>query len=429
MQVSVEQTGTLGRKMTVEVPAERIDTQVEQRIRELGKRARIKGFRPGRVPYKVLRQRYGSQVHQEVISEVLRETFQQALSQESLQPAGTPEIDATPRDDGEVFQYTATFEVLPEIGEIDVSELDIERPVAEVEESNIDDMIRTLQQQRRDWTEVERPAGEGDLVVFEYVAEAGDERYPAEGRERVGAVLGSGNFFAEAERQLEGLSAGDERSLEVTFPEDFREPSIAGRAGTMQVTVTSVSEGELPEVDEEFIRGFGVESGDLEDFRQDVRRNLERELEDTIRNRLRQQVLDKLLEAYSSLELPDTLIDDETERLQQQAKQQIGQDIPAEDLRGRAHQRVMASLLLNEIARQQSIQADAARVRQAIERVAATYEQPEQILQLYYENQRLLGDMQNRVLEDQVIDWVLDHARVTDVPKTFDELLRPDLTE
>jgi trigger factor len=431
MQVSVENTGKLERRLTISVPAEQYESQVRARIDQMSRSMRIKGFRPGKVPTKVIEQRFGREVRGEALSAILRDTFSQAVRQENLRLAGNPNIETTGEpEDGQIV-YTATFEVMPEIGAVDVSALEVVRPTATVEDADIDTMIETLRKQRRSWTEVERPARAGDMVLFESWAMADGQRIPPEGVERSGTVVGSGALFADLERQLEGLATGDERTLRVAFPENYRVPTLAGKSAELTVTIKRVSEAHMPDVDADFIRGFGVASGDLEQFRKEVRANLERELKGALMVRLKRQVAEKLVAAYEHMEFPQRMVDAEAESLARQAEaqaEQAGQKgfkaDPAQ-LREPARHRVIAAVLLGEIARQQNLRLDQARVREMMEAIASTYEEPEQVIELYRRDEQLMAGLQNRVLEDQVIDWIAEHARHSDQPLSFDEVMRP----
>lgn len=425
MQVSVETTGELGRRLKVEVPAQRIDEQVNRRIKELGKQVKLKGFRPGKVPMNVLQQRFGKQVREEVVNEVLRDTFQEAVSRENLRPAGTPEITAKGRERGEDLAYTADFEVYPELEGLDVSGLKIERPEVSVGEADVDDMIETLRRQRRNWEQVERGAREGDLVVIEYQAEAGDAAHPPEGTERAGTVLGSNSLFGGLEAHLEGAKKGDEKSVDVTFPEDFRAEALAGKQGAVKFKVVSVSEAVLPEVNAEFAQSFGVASGDIEEFRQEVRRNLERELHQAVMDRLRRQVVEGLLEQYADLTLPESLVKEEAEHMSRQAAGESGQQPDAGVYMDQARKRVAAGFLMSELARQNDIRPDPSRVGDKIAEIAATYEQPEQVVEAYQNDPRLLDSVRNVVLEEQVVEWIVERADVSDKPMQFNELMRP----
>jgi trigger factor len=278
MQVSIENVGKLGRKLTVRLPAQELEDKVRSRIQETGRSARLKGFRPGKVPTKVIEQRFGRQIRGEVLSEMIGSSFQQAVSQEKLRPAVQPAIQTTGTPTNGEIEYTATFEVMPEIGKIDISGLEIVKPTATVTDADIDQMIETLRQQRRTFAPVERPAQEGDMVLFEYAAEAEGVRLPATGFDRVGTILGSGAFLAEVERALVGHKAGDAFTADATFPAGFREPLFAGKTAQVEVRVVRVQEPQLPEIDEAFAASFGIREGGLAKFREDVRANLEREL-------------------------------------------------------------------------------------------------------------------------------------------------------
>ena len=286
MQVSVEHTSNLVRKLTVSLPAEKIESQVSQRLRELSRNVRLKGFRPGKVPPKVIEQRFGAQVRNEAVSEVIRESFGEALRQEKLRPALPPSIETSGKPSGEEFQYVATFEVMPEVAAIDVSKLKVKRPTASVEDADIDQMIETLRLQRRQWKPVERAAKAGDMVLFESHVEVDGKRYPAEGEERSGTVIGSAAVFPEIEAKLEGLAADGTVDFEMSFPEQHGVAELAGKQGRMHVKVIRVSESLLPEIDAGFIASFGIAEGDVETFRKEVRANLERELKGALMQRL-----------------------------------------------------------------------------------------------------------------------------------------------
>ncbi|NLB12519.1 MAG: trigger factor, partial [Gammaproteobacteria bacterium] len=358
MQVSIENLGTLGRKLTVSVPADQLEGTIRQRLGELSRTVRLKGFRPGKVPGKVIEQRYGAQVRNEAVGELIQRSFSQAVQQEKLRPAVQPSIETSGVPEDGQFKYVATFEVMPEIGTIDVSALKITRPVAEVVDADIDRMIETLRQQRRSWAEVERAAAKGDLVMFESVATTDEGRIPAEGVDRSGTILGSGGILAELEDQLVGLAPGDEREIEATFPAGYRNPALADKTAKLAIKVVRVSEARLPELDDEFFAAFGINDGGPEKFRAEVRANLERELRGALMLRLKADVVDKLLAAHPDLELPGRMVEAEARGLAQQAAeqarqrgQQVPKEVPFEPYMGQARQRVAAAVLLGELAR------------------------------------------------------------------------------
>lgn len=429
MQVSVENTGELGRRMKVQVPANQIDGQVEQRIRELGRGAKLKGFRPGKVPFKVLEQRYGDQIRQDVLKEVLRDSFRNAVSEQQLRPAGTPEITAQGRDSGTDLEYTAEFDVFPEIQQLDVSDVKIERPAVEVTDADIDNMIDTLRRQRREWEQVERGAQTGDLVMLEYTLTAGDQRFPEEGMERAGTVMGSNALLPGLEAQLDGVTKGDAKSATVTLPDDFQVNTMAGKEADAELAVLGVSQATLPEMDADFIKSFGVASGDPDEFKGEVRSNLERELHQSVVDNLRRQVVDGLLAEHQDLNLPESLIDEEAKKLQSQADAdktgRTAEEGPSSAYREQARTRIAAGFLLSELARQHNIEVDPNLVRQKIAQIAATYEQPQEVVEAYQGSPELAEQIQGVVLEEQVMDWVVQHASVTEKPMSFDELMRP----
>lgn len=431
MEVSVENTSQLGRKMTVQLPAEEVDAKVEGRIKEMGQHVRLKGFRPGRVPFKVLRQRFGRQVRQEVVGELIQESFQRAVSEQNLRPASSPEISAEDDQSAGGLQYTASFEVIPELDSLDLSRLEIERPVAEVTEGDIDGMIQTLREQRRTWMDKEAAAEEGDLVFFRYQAELEDGRFPEdEADARAGAVLGHGAFDLNFEKALVGARVGDEKEFEVIFTDEARESDLAGRAATVSASVEKVQKSELPAVDEEFMASFGVTEGGLDQFRQEVRQNLERELKDAIARNLRQTVIGALVDQFDDLQVPAAMVENEIQSLRQQASaqlQQVGRDasqVPDEEaFRDQARQRVRGGLLVAEVARHAQLEVDMGRVRDRVNEIASTYEDPQAVVNLYYQREDLLGSIQNLVMEQQAVEWVLEQARVTEVKRSFDEIM------
>ncbi len=419
MQVSVENVSNLERKITVSMPVDRLQSIAGSRLSEIARTARIKGFRPGKVPAKIIEQRYGAQVRNEVFGDLVRESFDEAVRKENLRPAGQPQIQPTEAEEGQLG-YVATFEVVPEFGTIDVDGLQIVRPTSEVLDSDIDHMIETLRLQRRSWNPVERAAQTGDLVMVETVTLTDGVRVPAEGVERAATVLGSGMLDRELEAQLVGKNAGDDLALELNYPPDWSDAALAGKNAKVEAHVVRVSEPHLPELDADFIRTFGIRSGDAEQFRKEVRSNLERELKGALMARLRAEVLDKLIGQHAHVELPARLIESEARGQARQAEQQAlesGQanpHIPFEGFLPVARMRVATVLLVNEVARQNNIKLDPARVNEMLTLIASTYEEPKQVLDLYRNNPRMMTELQSRVMEEQVIDWIAMKAQATE---------------
>ena len=426
MQVSVENVGKLERKLVVRLPADAYESTVRTRIADAGRNVRLKGFRPGKVPVTVIEQRFGAQIRGEAMSELVRTSFQQAVSEQKLRPAASPSISTSGEPvDGQI-EYTATFEVLPEIGKLDVAGLAITKHVAVVADADVDAMIETLRQQRRAWTPVERAARAGDMALFEFAAQG--EGFAHE-RERVGTIIGSGAMGVDLENALIGHAAGDEFDTDVKFPADFRNAALAGKVANASVKLMRVQEAKLPDVDDAFIASFGIGGGDVEKFRADVRANLERELTGMLAVRLKNEVVEKLIAAHPDIELPQGMVDAESRALHGQAQaqaQQQGQPF-ATDVSAymeMARRRVCAGVLIGELARQNDIRPDSRRVAELLATIASTYEEPAQVVELYQRDPQLMGGLQNRVMEDQVAEWVAAHAQTTEQIMTFNEAMR-----
>lgn len=423
MQVSVEKTGDLERKLTVQVPGESIDSKVSGRLNELRRQVRLKGFRPGRVPMNIIRKRYGDQVREEILQEVMQSSLQEAIGEQDMRVAGVNRIEPNPAGEDSGFEFTAELEVFPEMPEIDVADMGVERPEVEVSEEDVNDMIETLREQHRSWNVVERGAQADDRVQLAYVAELDGERIPEKGEHEIAPIIGQLGAFPELEPLLEGAAAGDEKEAELTFPHAYRFDSLAGKTAQVKLRIKAVEEPELPEVDEAFAESFGVEGG-VEQLRADVRKNLEREMRQAITNRVKQAVTDQLGERYGDIRLPESAVRQEAQQMQSQLQQRTGQQPPpAEQFRDGAEKRVRLGLLLAEIARQHDISIDPGRVQAKIEEVAETYDQPEQVIELYRSEPQLMEQIENMVLEDQVVDWVLENASVSNKTMSFKELM------
>jgi trigger factor len=427
MQVSVENIGTLERKLTVKFPAERFETQVSARIAEMGRTVRLKGFRPGKVPTTVIKQRFGDQVRGEVLSDLIGSTLREAVEQEKLQPIANPAINTTGQPENGEIAYTAVFEIMPEFPAVDVGALEIHRPVAAVTDADIDKMLETLRQQRRSFEETDRASVDTDFVMFEYSAEAGDYRFPAEGKERAGSVIGSGTLFKALDEALTGRKAAESFETEIPFPEDFRNEQLAGKAAKVEFNIIKVQEAKLPEIDAEFAKLFGIADGDLEVFRKEVRANLERELKAALMARLKSEVAEKLSDLHGDLDVPKLMVQSEANSMatasvprgQQPPPQLVDAAMPI------ARKRVIAGLLMGEIARKQDIKIDRKLVAEQLAAIASTYEEPEKVIELYNGDPQLMSGLQNRVMEDQVAEWVADHAATTQQDLSFDEVMRP----
>jgi trigger factor len=425
MQVSVENISTVEKHLKIQVPADEIKKQIDSRLREIGKQVRLKGFRPGRIPFSVLNQRYGPQAKQEVVQQTAQSALQQAVEQESLRIAANPRVESEPVLDESGLEINAIIETYPDLESIDVSELVIERPEVEVVDQDVTDMLETLKKQRIQWNDVDRKAVDGDQVLIEYTAKVDEETVPEEDELRLALILGESGFEALENVALD-MSAGEEKEATLEFPADFREPALAGKEAEVSLKVTKVQESEIPEIDGEFAKSFGVESGDLEEFKTEIRKNLERELGQAVSTQLKSQLADRLLEMHPDLEVPASIVTNEANNMLQQMLRGAKLDITSEMLdhfREPATKRVRSGLLLAELAQQNNVKIDGPKVREAIEMIAQTYEEPQEVVQMYYNDQRLLQSVENSVLEDQVVDWVVNNAKVTDKPMSFQEAI------
>jgi len=430
MQVSVESLGNLERRMTFRLPAENIDTQVGGRLREIARTARIKGFRPGKVPTKVIEQRYGAQVRSEILDGMLRESFDNAVRENELRIAGAPRIEQSTDAAGEgELAYVATFELVPDFGDIDLGALNVVRNTSEVGDVDIDKMIENLRMQRQSWTRVERAAKAGDLVTMENWSEVDGIRRPSEGAEKGSTVVGSGAMLKELEDAIVGMAPGEEKTVPVTFPADWRIAEFAGKQVDIHVRALEVSEPVLPEVDGAFIRSFGVKSGEADQFRTEIRSNLERELKGALMQRLRREVGEALVNKYSGIELPPRAVENEARALQagmaEQARRQ-GQKIdPSLDpFMEAARKRVLVALLVGEIARRNELKLEQRRLNETMRLIASTYEEPEQVIELYRNDPQLMAGLQTRVMEEQVIDWIAERATHTEQALSFQDAIR-----
>ncbi|WP_440997344.1 trigger factor [Arhodomonas sp. SL1] len=429
MQVSVETTEGLGRRIKVQVPSTRVDSEVESRLKDLRGRVRMNGFRPGKVPMKIVQKQYGDQVRGEVLNEVVQSTYSEALEQEGLRPAGAPEIEPVQVEAGKDLEYEATFEVLPGIEVTGIEEIAIERPAADITDADVDALIERLRRQQAEYSEVERAATDGDRVTIDFHGTVDGEEFEGNTGEDVPVEIGSGQMPAEFEAELVGVSAGEDKRIDYTFPEQFPDPKVAGKTATFEVKVKKVEEAELPEADDEFAKAMGMENG-LEELRERVRENLERERDQAVRARVKQQVMDGLIER-NPIELPQVLIDREIEQLREQMKQRMQQygaegeepDLPASQFEEEARRRVALGLLINEIVRANEIELDRSRLSEALQEIASGYGQPDQVIQAYMQNQQLMESLQVQVMEDQVVDWIAERAQVTDKPVSLDVLL------
>jgi trigger factor len=430
MQVSVETTQGLERRLTITVPAESVDNAVKSRLQQLAKTQRINGFRPGKVPVSVIKKRYGQAVRQEVAGDVMQQNFYQAIVQEKINPAGMPSFELTKDQDGEDLEFVAKFEIYPEVEVKGVDEIEIEKTVVDIADEDLDNMLETLQKQHGEWKEVKRKARKDDRIVMDFVGTIDGEEFDGGKAEDFTLELGKDRMIPGFEKPLVGAKKDEEVIVDVTFPEDYHAEALKGKAAQFTVNVKKVEGMSLPKVDEEFAKLFGIEDGDVEALKAEVRKNMERELGQTLKTQLKEEVIAKLLEK-NEIDLPAALVDQEVNALREQAKQRFSQqgggenlpDLPADLFKDNAQRRVSIGLLLGEIIKQNELKADQEKVDSLIETMASAYEDPQEVVDYYKNNQELMQQMQNVALEEQAIEWVVDQAKVTEVNKPFDEVM------
>ena len=424
MQVSVENTSALERRMTVQIPAEQVDSVVKSRLQSMTRTVRLDGFRPGKVPFKVVERKFGPQVRLEALGEVISSTYQEALQQHNLRPAGDPRIEPPQSQGGETLEYVATFEVYPEFEPAAVSGIVVSRPKAEVTDGDVDGMLEKLRKQRVSWEPKDAAAALGDRVIIDFEGTIDGESFSGNKASNLPLELGTRTMIDTFEEQLVGASAGEERTVDVTFPADYSFADVAGKPARFLVKVTQVQAAHLPDLGDDFANSFGISGGGLDGLRAEVRRNMERELNQTIKNKVKRQVFDALLE-QNAIAVPRALVNSEIDALARQAEQQEQRAGGPESFETEASRRVALGLIIGEIIRCNQIQVDPERVRAEIENISASYEKPEEVVQYYYSNRDALAGVQSYVMEDIVTEWVLDQAKVTDESATFDSVMQP----
>jgi len=433
MQVSVEITSGLGRRLTIGVPSERVEAEVNSRLEKASRNIRMKGFRQGHIPMKVVRQRFGAGVRQEVLGEVMTQSFYEAVRQEDLRPAGQPTIEPRSLANGRDIEFTATFEVYPEIDLIDFAKLAIEKPASSVEEADVERMIDVLRNQQAGWDPVDRAAADGDKANIDFLGRRDGEAFEGGTAKGSDLVLGSGRMVPGFESGIIGMSPGETRVVALTMPENYHAEALKGAAVEFEITLNSVSARVLPELDDAFFARYGVSEGGVDAFRVEVRNNMERELRQALRNKLKGRVLEALLER-TEVEVPGSLVSQEIESLRRSAVRQFGGDearfdasmLPDDMFRSQAERRVSLGLLLGEVIRRESLKADPARVRQMVEETASTYEEPQEVINWYYGNREQLATIEAVALEDQVIDLILGRASVNEAACSYEDALRAD---
>jgi len=431
MQVSIEATGNLGRRMTIAVPAERFEQEFSNRLKRLSKNLKLPGFRPGKVPMKMVEAQYGGKLLEEVAGDLIQSTFYEAVDKQGLKPAGGPKIEPKSIARGKDFEYTAIFEVYPEIKHLDITGAAIDRPVCSVTPEDVDRTLETMRRQRVAWKEVARTAKEGDKLSIDFIGSVDGKEFEGGNGQNFPIVLGSNSLIEGFETGLIGAAAGDERVLNLKFPEDYRNSMLAGQTVKFETKVKQVSEPVLPELDADFARQLGIENGNIETLRAEVLANLHREMEERIRALLREQVFKILIEANPP-DLPRQLVEVEAERLLRLHHAELeAQRVPADRIpndpglyKGKAQRRVALGLILSEIVKAKGIIAPPEQVRARIAQMATTYESPQEFINWYYSQPERLAEVESLILEEEVVNRLLQSAQFKDKPMSFQDLMQ-----
>ena len=430
MQVSVESLSGLERKLVIDIPASDIEQEIAKRLEQVSRTARIDGFRQGKIPKRVIKQRYGKGVRQEVLGEQMQQGFIQAVTQEKLNPAGMPSVTPVIDEDGKDFQFSATFEIYPEVTISGLDTVEVEKLTAEIKDSDLDTMIDVLRKQQAAFEETDSVSKDGDKVKIDFDGYVDGEAFEGGKAEGYSLALGSKSMIPGFEDQIIGMKAGDEGSIKVTFPADYQSEDLQGKEAEFKIKVHTVESATLPELNEEFFKQFGVEADSEETFRVEVRKNMERELKQSIARNTKNQVLDGLLKA-NDIEIPSALSDQEIQRLKQQAFQQFGGGqefnadmLPNEMFKDQADRRVKLGLLINAVVEQFELKADDAKVETLIEDMASTYQDPEQVREFYKSNQEQRSQLQALALEEQVVEAILAQAKVSEKDSSYEEVIK-----
>ena len=432
MQVSIESSTGLERQLKIGVPAEKIDKEVTNRLQKATKTVSIKGFRKGKVPLKVVKQHYGKGVRQEVVGEIVNSSFYEAIQQEDLKPVGQPQINDLSDKEGQDLEFMAVFEVFPEVTLKPLTKVKLDRPVSEVTDADVEKMIEQLRNQQSSFKVGKKKAKDGHQVNIDYVGTRGGEEFDGGKAEGQDLVLGSNSMIPGFEKGLEGLSAGDETVLKLSFPDDYQSEELKGAAVEFAVKVNSVASKALAKMDDEFFKLFGVESGGEAKFREDVLDNMERELRNAIRTKVKNRVMNQLFE-LNSVELPSALVANEINQLKQQMVQQFGGGqqidlsmLPDDMFKEKAERRAALGVIVSEIVKVEELSPDEDQVRARVDEIASTYEQPKEVVDYYYSKPELLSSVEGVVLEDQVTELVLAKAKIKEQTLAYEDAIKPD---
>ena len=431
MQSSVEHLEGLTHKLTVEVPAERLDQEVEKRLKDIRPRIRIDGFRPGKVPPAVVKQKYGDSVRQDVLSEIIDETYREAIKDGGYAPAASPQIElVSGMAANEPVKYIATFEVMPEVNVQGLDSISITLPHTTIGDKDVDDMITTLRRQQGTFVEADKAAEDGDRVTVDFVGRIDDVAFDGGSGENVNFIIGNGQMLPDFEQGLRGGKAGEERAFDVHFPEDYHGKDVAGKTAQFTATVKKVEQLNLPEVDGTFIQAFGIKDGDVNAFRKAIYDNMARELKNAMLRIRRAYMFDALLEKNAEQPVAEGMVRNEIARMarEMQLERQIPDANAREELATRvfdeaARGRVRLSLLINKLFEERKPELDKARVEERIQSIATTYEDPQEVINFYNNDRDARTNLEAAILEEQLIDQLYEQAQVSEEEKTFQEVM------
>ncbi|WP_421019054.1 trigger factor [Klebsiella pneumoniae] len=427
MQVSVETTQGLGRRVTITIAADSIENAVKSELVNVAKKVRIDGFRKGKVPMNIVAQRYGASVRQDVLGDLMSRHFVDAIIKEKINPAGAPNYVPGEYKLGEDFTYAVEFEVYPEVELQGLDAIEVEKPVVEVTDADVDTMLETLRKQQATWKK-EGAVDAEDRVTIDFTGSVDGEEFEGGKASDFVLAMGQGRMIPGFEDGIKGHKAGEEFTIDVTFPEEYHAENLKGKAAKFVINLKKVEERELPELTEEFIKRFGVEDGSVAGLRAEVRKNMERELKGAVRNRVKSQAIEGLVKA-NEIDVPAALIDSEIDVLRRQAAQRFGGnekqalELPRELFEEQAKRRVVVGLLLGEVIRTNELKADEERVKALIEEMASAYEDPSEVVEFYSKNKELMDNMRNVALEEQAVEAVLAKAKVSEKATSFNELM------
>jgi len=430
MQVSVETTNGLERKITVVIEEERLSSVIDGRLQDMTKTVKVKGFRPGKVPLKIVKQQYADQVRQEVVGDVLQSTLYEAIGQEKLNPAGQPRVDSLKSDPGQGMEYTALFEVYPEVKLGDLSKETVEKPVVELTDADVDEMLETVRGQHKEWESVDRAAKDGDQLNINFKGVIDGEVFPGGEASDMPIELGSGRMIKGFEQGLIGAKAGDDVTLNITFPDDYHAKELAGKPAQFDTHVNKVEEAKLPELNDDFAKKLGIKDASVENMHKEIKNSMQLELDGRLNTKLKSSVMDALINAHD-FDVPKPLVEEESEaikknmleNLKQQGMQDNGMQVEASMFADQAVRRVKLGLIMSEIVKSEKIEADEDRVKKKIEDIAAPYDQPQQVIDWYNGDKQRLAEVRALVTEEQIVDWAMEKAKVVDKSETFKDFM------